>query len=48
MYPNGGDFNIVPAALLQMKNKYGPIIAQIPTAIIMLVVITIMMRVFAF
>lgn len=46
--PMAANFNIVPAALLQMKNKYGPIIAQIPTAIIMLVVITIMMRVFAF
>ena len=46
--PMAANFNIVPAALLQMKNKYGPIIAQIPTAIIMLVSITIMMRVFAF
>ena len=46
--PMAANFNIVPAALLQMKNKHGPIIAQIPTAIIMLVAITIMMRVFAF
>ncbi|EEI78495.1 5-oxoproline transporter, DUF979 family subunit [Corynebacterium striatum] len=46
--PMAANINIVPAALLQMKNKYGPIIAQIPTAIIMLVAITIMMRVFAF
>ncbi|ATZ05208.1 TPA: DUF979 family protein [Corynebacterium striatum] len=46
--PMAANINIVSAALLQMKNKYGPIIAQIPTAIIMLVAITIMMRVFAF
>lgn len=46
--PMAANINIVPAALLQMKNKYGPIIAQIPTAIIMLVATTIMMRVFAF
>ncbi|MGH3381753.1 MAG: DUF979 domain-containing protein [Actinoallomurus sp.] len=31
--PMAANFNIVPAALLEMKDKYGPIKAQIPTAI---------------
>lgn len=46
--PMAANFNIVPAALLEMKNKYGPIAVQIPTAVIMLVVITAMMFFFAF
>ncbi|MDN3360040.1 DUF979 domain-containing protein [Actinomadura sp. DC4] len=31
--PMAANFNIVPAALLEMKDRYGPIKAQIPTAI---------------
>jgi uncharacterized membrane protein len=31
--PMAANFNIVPAALLEMKDKYGPIKAQIPTAV---------------
>jgi uncharacterized membrane protein len=38
----------VPAALLEMKNKYGPIVVQLPTAGIMLVAITAIMYFFSF
>ena len=31
--PMAANFNIVPAALLELKDQYGPIKAQIPTAI---------------
>jgi uncharacterized membrane protein len=31
--PMAANFNIVPAALLEMKDQYGPIKAQIPTAV---------------
>jgi uncharacterized membrane protein len=30
------NFNIVPAALLELKNQYGVIKAQIPTALLLL------------
>ncbi|MEO7564682.1 MAG: DUF979 family protein, partial [Sphingomicrobium sp.] len=33
MTPMAANFNIVPAALLELKNQYGVIKAQIPTAI---------------
>lgn len=46
--PMAANFNIVPAALLEMKDKYGPIKAQLPTAGIMLVVTTVFMYLFAF
>lgn len=46
--PMAANFNIVPTALLEMENKYGSILVQIPTAIIMLVGITAFMFVFAF
>ncbi|WP_144765825.1 DUF979 domain-containing protein [Curtobacterium sp. 9128] len=36
--PMAANFNLVPAALLEMRDKYGPIKAQIPTAVILLVV----------
>jgi uncharacterized membrane protein len=36
--PMAANFNRVPAALLEMRDKYGPIKAQIPTAAILLVV----------
>lgn len=38
MTPMAANFNIVPAALLELKNQYGVIKAQIPTAIPMLIV----------
>ncbi|MDR6892813.1 DUF979 domain-containing protein [Falsarthrobacter nasiphocae] len=44
--PMAANFNIVPAALLEMKNQYGPIKAQIPTALIMLAVNIVFMCVF--
>jgi len=46
--PMAANFNIVPAALLEMKDKYGVIKAQAPVAIIMLVVHIILMRFLAF
>ncbi len=35
--PMAANFNIVPAILLEMKDRYGPIKAQIPTAVAILV-----------
>jgi uncharacterized membrane protein len=37
MTPMAANFNIVPAALLELKNQYGVIKAQIPTAVPLLV-----------
>jgi uncharacterized membrane protein len=36
MTPMAANFNIVPAALLELKNQYGVIKAQVPTALAML------------
>ena len=36
MTPMAANFNIVPAALLEMDNKYGVIKAQIPVALLLL------------
>jgi uncharacterized membrane protein len=36
--PMAANFNLVPAALLEMKDKYGPIKAQLPTAGMLLIV----------
>ena len=38
MTPMAANFNIVPAALLELKNQYGVIKAQVPTALPLLVV----------
>ena len=38
MTPMAANFNIVPAALLELKNQYGVIRAQVPTAIPLLIV----------
>lgn len=46
--PMAANFNIVPAALLEMKDKYGVIKAQAPVAIIMLIAHIILMRFLAF
>ena len=43
MTPMAANFNIVPAALLEMDNKYGVIKAQIPMALIMLCVNILLM-----
>ena len=48
MTPMAANFNIVPAALLEMKDKYGVMKAQIPIALIMLVIHIILMRFLAF
>ncbi|MDR0880432.1 MAG: DUF979 domain-containing protein [Clostridioides sp.] len=39
MTPMAANFNIVPVAILEMKDKYGVIKKQIPIAIVMLIVI---------
>jgi uncharacterized membrane protein len=48
MTPLAANFNIVPAALLELKNRNGVIIAQIPTALMMLAINTMLMYVLAF
>jgi uncharacterized membrane protein len=37
MTPMAANFNIVPAALLELKDQYGVIKAQVPTAIPLLI-----------
>jgi uncharacterized membrane protein len=46
--PMAANFNLVPAALLEMKDQYGPIKAQIPTAIPLLGCNILIMYFFAF
>jgi uncharacterized membrane protein len=46
--PMAANFNLVPAALLELKDQYGPIKAQIPTAIPLLVANIAIMYFFAF
>jgi uncharacterized membrane protein len=46
--PMAANFNIVPAALLELKDQYGPIKAQIPTAIPLLACNIAIMSIFAF
>jgi uncharacterized membrane protein len=46
--PLAANFNLVPAALLQLKDRYGVIRAQAPTAVLMLVVNMVLMNVLAF
>ena len=48
MTPLAANFNIVPAALLELKNRNGVILAQIPTALMMLAINTLLMYVLAF
>lgn len=48
MTPMAANFNIVPASLLEMKNKNGVIFAQIPMAISMLIAHIIIMYFIAF
>jgi uncharacterized membrane protein len=46
--PMAANFNLVPAALLDMKSRYGPIKAQLPTAIPLLVCNIFLMYFLAF
>lgn len=46
--PMAANFNLVPAALLEMKNKYGVITAQMATAVPLLVVNVALMYLLAF
>ncbi|MDH6132249.1 putative membrane protein [Kitasatospora sp. MAA4] len=46
--PMAANFNLVPAALLELKDQYGPIKAQLPTAGVLLVCNIAIMSLFAF
>jgi uncharacterized membrane protein len=46
--PMAANFNIVPATLLELKDQYGPIKAQLPTAIPLLACNIAIMAIFAF
>ncbi|NHN56335.1 DUF979 domain-containing protein [Calidifontibacter sp. DB0510] len=46
--PMAANFNLVPAALLELKDQYGPIKAQIPTAIPLLLCNIVIMYLFCF
>jgi uncharacterized membrane protein len=48
MTPMAANFNIVPAALLELRDRYGVIRAQIPTALMLLVANIVLMSLFAF
>lgn len=48
MTPMAANFNIVPAMIMEMKNKNGVIIEQIPIAIILLITHIVLMYVLAF
>ena len=46
--PMAANFNLVPAALLELKDQYGPIMAQIPTAGALLACNIVIISLFAF
>jgi uncharacterized membrane protein len=46
--PMAANFNLVPAALLELKDQYGPIKAQIPTAVPLLACNVLIMWLFCF
>lgn len=48
MTPMAANFNIMPAALLETKNKYAIIKSQVPVAIVMLIIHIILMYILAF
>jgi uncharacterized membrane protein len=48
MTPMAANFNIVPAALLELKDRNGVIRAQIPTALTLLAANIVLMYVFVF
>ena len=48
MTPLAANFNLVPAALLEIPDRYAVIKMQVPTALLMLIVNTVLMYVLAF
>ncbi len=48
MTPMAANFNIVPAALLELRDRYGVIKAQIPTALLLLTANIVLMYLFVF
>jgi len=48
MTPMAANFNIVPAALLELRNQYGVIKVQVPTALMMLIVNIVILYVAGF
>jgi uncharacterized membrane protein len=48
MTPMAANYNIVPAALLELPDEYAVIKAQVPTALLLLAVNTVIMYMFAF
>jgi uncharacterized membrane protein len=48
MTPLAANFNLVPPALLEIPDRYSVIKAQVPTALLMLIVNTVLMYVLAF
>jgi uncharacterized membrane protein len=48
MTPMAANYNIVPAALLELPDEYAVIKAQVPTALLLLAVNTVIMYAFAF
>ena len=48
MTPMAANFNIVPASILEIKNKYNVIINQVPLAFIMLLIHIVLMYLLAF
>lgn len=48
MTPMAANFNMIPASILEMENKNGVILEQIPVALILLVINTTIMYLFAF
>ena len=48
MTPLAANFNLVPSALLELPDRYAVIKAQIPTALLMLIVNVVLMYVLAF
>jgi uncharacterized membrane protein len=48
MTPMAANFNIVPAALLELKDRYGVIKVQVTTGLLLLICNTLLMYFFAF
>jgi uncharacterized membrane protein len=48
MTPMAANFNIVPAALLELRDRHGVIRAQVPTALLLLAANIALMWIFAF
>jgi uncharacterized membrane protein len=48
MTPMAANFNIVPAALLELPDRNGVIKAQIPSAVLLLAANTALMAIFVF